>query len=98
MKKAKCYWEVASIRGNAVARHNLGVMEKYEGNMKRAVKHFMISAGAGFDHSLKNIRECYLSGHATKDDFEKALRAHKDAKDEMKSAQREAATAARGLN
>ena len=32
-----------------------------------------------------------MNGHAAKDDFEKALRAHKDAKDEMKSDQRDAA-------
>ena len=37
-----------------------------------------------------------MNGHATKDDFEKALRAHKDAKDEMKSDQRDAAAATRG--
>ena len=50
----------------------------------------MISAGAGDDKSLSEIRDCFMHGHATKDDFEKALRAHKDAKDEMRSAQREA--------
>ena len=41
--------------------------------------------------SLKEIRKCFVNGVATKDDFEKALRAHKEAKDEMKSDQREAA-------
>jgi hypothetical protein len=35
-----------------------------------------------------------MNGHATKDDFEKALHTHKDAKDEMESEQREAAAAA----
>ena len=34
-----------------------------------------------------------MRGHFTKDDFEKALRAHKEATDEMKSAQRDAAAA-----
>ena len=34
-----------------------------------------------------------MSGDATKDDFEKALRAHKEANDEIKSDQREAAAA-----
>ena len=47
----------------------------------------MIAAGAGYDTSLKTIRECFMHGHATKDDFEKALRAHKEAEDEMKSDQ-----------
>ena len=34
-----------------------------------------------------------LREHATKDDFEKALRANKEAKDEVKSDQRDAAVA-----
>ena len=78
--------------------HNIGNMEKKSGNMSRAVKHWMISAAAGYDDSLTEIRECFVNGYACKDDFEKALRAHKEAKDEMKSDQREAAAAARGLN
>ena len=61
--------------------------------MNRAMKHFIIAAGAGHDGSLKGIGRLYLDGHATKDDFEKALRAHKEAKDEMKSDQREAGAA-----
>ena len=56
----------------------------------------MIAGGAGDDDSLKNIRECFMNGHATKHDFEKALRVHKDATDEMTSDQRDAAAAARG--
>ena len=95
-KKAKYYYEVAAMRGNVVARDNLGIFEKNAGNMDRAVKHWMIAAMAGYDKSLKEIRDCFLDGHATKDGFEKALRAHKDAADEMKSDQREAAAAARG--
>ena len=55
----------------------------------------MISAAAGHDNSLKVIRECFLDGRATKDDSEKALRAHKEAKDEMKSDQREEAARSR---
>ena len=46
-KKAKYYYEVAAMRGNAMARHNLGAMEEHSGNMDRAVKHWMIAAGAG---------------------------------------------------
>ena len=90
MKKAK-YYGLAAMMGNASARYNLGHLEEDVGNMDRAVKHWMISASAGHDKSLRRIRECFLNGHATKDDSEKALRAHKDANDEMKSDQREAA-------
>ena len=95
--KATYYYELAAMVGNVDARHNLGIFEKNEGNMERAVKHFMIAAGAGCDDSLKQIRNCFTNGHATKDDFEKALRAHKEAKDEMKSDQRDAAIAARAV-
>jgi hypothetical protein len=58
----------------------------------------VIAAGAGYDNSLTAIRQCFLNGHATRDDFEKALRAHKEAKDETKSDQRDAAAAFYGLN
>ena len=87
--------------GHVVSRHNLGILEHKAGNLNRAMKHWMISAGARYDFSLKAIRLVFLSGRATKDDFEKALRAHKEANDEMKSDQREAAAAfraARGQN
>ena len=97
-KKAKYYWELAAMGGDIIARHNLGRLEKLAGNMKRAMKHWMISAGAGDDDSLTAIRECYLGGHATKDYFEKALRAHQTSKDEMKSEQREAAARFYGGN
>jgi TPR repeat protein len=91
--KAKYYYELAAVGGNVQAQHNLGCVEEGEGNMDRAVKHWMIAAEAGHDNSLAAIRACFLRGHATKDDFERALRAHKEAKDEMRSEQREAAAA-----
>ena len=91
MGKAKYYYGLAAMGGDICARHNLGISEMNAGNITRAMKHYMISAGAGDDNSLKEIRVAFLKGHATKDDFEKALRSHKEAKDEMKSDQREAA-------
>ena len=70
---------------------NLGIVEDESGKKKRAVNHFMIAAETGYDDSLKEIRECFLNGHATKEDFERALRYHKDSNDEMESKQRKAA-------
>ena len=98
VKKEIYYLELAAMGGDATARHNLGCVEEDAGNMNRAMKHWIISAGAGDDVSLKKIREGYLNGAATKDDFETALRAHKEAKDEEKSDQREAAAAFYGQN
>ena len=89
-KKAKYYYELGAMGGSVISRHNLGHIEKDE-DVKRAMKHWMIAAGAGYDLSLAAIRECFVNGHATKADFERALRAHKESKDEEKSDQREAA-------
>ena len=91
VKKAKYYYELAAMGGDAQARHNIGILEEIAGNMNIALKHWMIAVGAGSDESLTGIRQLYVKGYATKDDFEKALRSHKEAKDEMKSDQREAA-------
>ena len=93
LKKAKHYWELAAMRGSVTARDNLGDLEQSGGNTERAMKHWMISAGAGDDISLHSIRQCFMNGLAPKDDFERALRAHKAASDEMKCEQREAAAA-----
>ena len=57
-KKDKYYLELGAMGGDVLARHNLGSMEWNAGNTNRAVKHYRISAGAGYDESLKNLREC----------------------------------------
>ncbi|KAL7526153.1 hypothetical protein ACHAXR_001346, partial [Thalassiosira sp. AJA248-18] len=56
MKKAKYHWELGAMGGDVSARHNLGFVEGKAGNMIRAMKHFMISAGFGDDESLKEIQ------------------------------------------
>ena len=78
----KHYCELAAMRGNVKAMHSLGCIEGDAGNLDRAMKHFMISAGAGHDYSLENIKRGFMHGLATKDDFDKALRSHKQVKDE----------------
>ena len=90
-KESKYYFELAAMGVDVFSRHNLGCVENNAGNFDRAMKHWIISARAGDDDSLKEIRECFLEGHVTKEEFEKALRAHQVSNDEMKSEQREAA-------
>ena len=57
------------------------------------MKHHMIAAGCGDNESLMEIREFYVNGHATKDDYGKALRAYQKYVDGIKSAQRDEAAA-----
>ena len=77
--------------GNVKARCNIGIREGKEGNISRALKHHMIAAGCGHDKSLKEIRDFYRNGHATKDDYAKALQAYQTYLDGIKSVQRDEA-------
>ena len=92
-KKGKYHLEIAAMGGNVMARDNLGVLEWNSGNDDRAMKHYMISASAGYDNSLKAVQDGYRKGFVTKDDFETTLRAHQKSKDEMKSEWRDKAAA-----
>ena len=94
-KKAKHYYELASMMGNETARHNLGANEADAGNWDRAVKHWMIAAGSGFNPSLKYIQDFYSNGRATKEDYTKALKLYQTYLSEIKSTQRDKAAAAR---
>jgi len=55
----------------------------------------MISAGVGCSKSLERFREFFMYGHATKDDYTKALQAYQEYLGEIKSKQRDEAAAAR---
>ena len=92
-KKARHYYELAAMGGARESRHNLGSMEAQAGNMDRAIKHYMISAGAGDKKTLDTMQKMYSNGLATKEDYTKALQAYQAYLDEIKSAQRDEAAA-----
>ena len=92
-KKANHYLELAAMGGFAKARHNLGNAEWRAGNWDRAIKHFMIAAGGGLNNSVKSIQKLYMDGHATKEDYVKALRAYQAYLDDVRSEQRDQAAA-----
>jgi Flp pilus assembly protein TadD len=52
-EKAVFHFEKAAIGGNPLARHNLACHELKNGNIERAVKHFIIAANLGLDESMK---------------------------------------------
>jgi len=92
-KKAKHYYELAAMKGHASSRNELGVFEVEAGNMDTALKHFMIAARGGDSNSMKNIKDLYENGDATKEDFAKALRSYQEYIDEIRSPQRDEAAA-----
>ena len=88
-KKAKHYYELAAVGGNAMPRYNLAKSEEEAGNTDRELKHYFIAVGMGDNLSLKSIREMYMLGEATKDDYMKGLRIYQAYLEEIKSPQRD---------
>ena len=93
-KKGVYYYELAAMRGNPMARYNLGAVEATAGNIERAIRHYMISVADGHNGSLNQIKELYSNGHATKDEYTKALQTYQKYLGEVKSSQRDEAAAA----
>ena len=94
-KKAKNYYELAVVNGSVLARHYLGCLEGQAGNHQRAMKHYIISAKAGFKKSLENVKEGYMHGDVTKDEYANTLREYQKSQDEMNSDARDKALTAR---
>ena len=93
-EKAVYYYELSAMGGSAEARCNLGLLEFKTGNMERAMKHLMIAVKSGQSTALKQIKKMYSNGHATKEDYTKALRSYQAYLGEIKSRQRDVAAAA----
>ena len=93
-KKAKHYYEVAAIGGDVQARYNLGIDERVAGNYDRALKHYLISVRGGDSRSLKQIKEFYTFGYATKEVYMKALQSYQTYLRDIRSDQRDIAAAA----
>ena len=60
-------------------------MEVETGNYERAKKHFILAANSGYKISLDNVKEGFMSGFVTKDEYANTLRAYQKIQDEMKS-------------
>jgi len=93
-QKAKRYHELAAMRGDETARHSLGLVEEETGDMERALKHHVIAVRSGYSDSLRSIKKLYADGHASKEDYTKALQSYQAYLGEIKSAQRDEAAAA----
>ena len=90
-EKSFHHLEEAAIGGHPNARSILGCKEYSNGNVERAVKHFVIAAAQGEDNAIKILMEKFREGEVGKDVLAAALRAQKAAVDATKSPQRVAA-------
>ena len=91
VKKAIYHFEQAAIGGHPDARGYLGAHEMDNGKFERAAKHHIIAANQGQDISLKLLKDLFVAGVISKDDYAAALRGYQAAMDATKSAGREKA-------
>ena len=86
----------AAMQGHVESRNNLGCYEGGKGNDDRAVRHLLISAKMGNENSVETIKNVFMAGDATKEQYVEALRGYQDAVEEMKSQDRDEAKRLQG--
>ena len=90
--------EEAAIGGHPGARSNLAINDFTEGNMERAMKHWIIAANQGHDKPIKCLMELFKQKYVSKENLDAALRGYQAAIEATKSPQREEAEALFGRN
>ena len=88
-KKAVYHHEQAAIGGHPRARGVLAGYEIMHGRDDRAAKHFIINANLGCGDSLKYVKDLFVQGIVSKEEYAAALRGYQAAVNETKSAERE---------
>ena len=81
----------AAMQGHVQSRNNIGCHEGDKGNHDRAVRHMLISAKMGDKGSVDSIRNMFMMGFATKEQYAEALKEYQDAVEGMKSHDRDEA-------
>ena len=91
MDKAFRHYEAAAMRGHVSVRYNLGCEDYNAEHYDLALQHFLISAKLGHQDSLNEVKDLFMKGLATKDDYSAALRGYQNAVEEMSSPDRDEA-------
>jgi TPR repeat protein len=89
LKKAKFHLEPAAMAGHEVARYMLGFMDFEEGKKERAVKHWIISASAGNQHAMHQLRKFFEKGVVNRNTIDSTLKAYNNSCAEMRSEARD---------
>ena len=92
-KKAVYHFEQAAIGGHPDARWLLAKYEAENGRFEREAKHLIIAANLGCEESLQRVKDLFVDGIVSKDDYAAALRGYQAAVDATKSPERDKAEA-----
>ncbi|EJK57315.1 hypothetical protein THAOC_22657 [Thalassiosira oceanica] len=90
-KKAVRFYTKAAKQGHVLSRNNLGCIEGVRGNQNRAVRHWLISAKMGDTFAVEKIKNMFMIGFATKEQYAEALTGYQVAVEEMRSHDRDEA-------
>ena len=93
-EKAVHHLEQAAIGGHPAARGGLAAYEMENGRLERAAKHWIIAANLGNNNSLQEVKELFVRGIVSKEEYAAALRGYQAAVDATKSAERDKVEAA----
>ena len=95
-ERAALFDRIGALRGDMVARHNIGCTEYEPGNHEIAIRHWKIAAEAGHQLSLDVLKDIYnangkLPGKEfiTKEEMDTVYRAGREAQMEVKTEERE---------
>ena len=91
IEKARSHFEAAAKRGHVTSRHNLGAFDYLNGNKKTAVRHWRLSAAAGYQPSVDLLIKCFQKGLLSKESLEKSIRAKHEACEAIRSEDRDLA-------
>ena len=97
MEKAVYHWEQAAIGGHPITRGGLAMLENSAGRFDRAAQHFIIAANLGCDRSVQEVKDLFVQGVVSKEEYAAALRGYQAAINETKSAERKKAEEAEAL-
>ena len=89
LSTSRAHYEAAAKSGHANARHALGEIEYAYGNKKTAVRHWRISAAAGYKPSVDELIKCFAQGLLSKESLEESMRAKHEACQAMRSEDRD---------
>ena len=86
---ARAHFEAGAKSGCVPSRHELGEMEYAVGNKKVAVRHWRMSAAAGYNRSVKELIKCFQEGLLSKESLEESIRAKHVACEAIRSEERD---------
>lgn len=86
--KAKYYYSLSAMKGHMQARYNVGYYEEKEGNMEKAVKHYIISTKGGFKNAKWKLMDFVKEGHLSQAQLDDALDGCKKYKKEVMTDER----------